>query len=789
MRRIFWVLVILMIMPRISVSANEEPFDFFIDEEVVIHPGETVPLRIAWHNIVSGERHFKIEVNQSHSNITIDDLPVDWTRVASGRLGEMKINLTIDQNSDFETIQFSLDITCQEVPNWIETYDIDVLVSRWSNLKFGANDGSSFYVQQNVNTSLAVNISNSAGFDDMAKIRISTQSDWQYGFVEDANGDKEVHIDLQDGEDIFINFWIITPTVMDGAPLAGTGPSFSLEAESSLDRRIASWNFSLEMQTFHNLTIDDADENLVLDPGDNGRVEVTIRNNGNIDTYLDASLKLGSINDDRIESDGWTVALFNAFEFQVLTPNESRVIEIGFEAPNVNDNEIEIELLVRPLAFQQRVSNIMVSSEINWNRSGVLSVDELSCSSVEWNKTCQKMIQIQNTGNFYEEYKLHLVDDTGMSFEINTEYIGLSKGEMSKDIPLNMTPFVGADGFLAATVKLELHRNDGVVIDSETITSTTAPYVNWSWEDAQKSVSNGRLEIAVTMRNNGNTADGLIVRMSSSYFTEMSFIPPEDSIYEDGSSNVRSFEIINIAKGDDCTFRAWADLPDDQQSDDTFYLNITANSRLAEDQPFTYSANSSFDAVESAEKESSVIASMGSVVSNIGKLIWIWKWIIIATCISGFMIKKSVKDRKKRMEEDALLAPPIQKDETPDNWMAEFAQKKQPVPEVVQSPNVPSEVFTGMFETVSGPKKQSSEPVDSELVGAANTVLDYHDNVATKTRLDNLADQIAAGDVSKPHVANVALPDDVKPDTERTNPIKKSDTTNQKMFNLDDLDL
>ena len=114
----------------------------------------------------------------------------------------------------------------------------------------------------------------------------------------------------------------------------------------------------------------------------------------------------------------------------------------------------------------------------------------------------------------------------------------------------------------------------------------------------------------------------------------MSFIPPEDSIFEDGSSNVRSFEIVNIAKGDDCTFRAWADLPDDQQSDDVFYLNITANSRLAEDQPFTYSANSSFEAVDSVKKESSVIASLGSVVSNIGELIWIWKWIIMAFCVS-----------------------------------------------------------------------------------------------------------------------------------------------------------
>tara|TARA_B100001094_G_scaffold170824_1_gene165237 strand:+ start:1210 stop:3540 length:2331 start_codon:yes stop_codon:yes gene_type:complete len=776
-------------MPQMAASANDKPFDFFIEEEVVVHPGETVAFRIAWHNIVSGERHFKIELNQSHSNLSIDDIPSEWTRVASGRLGEMNVNITVNPNSEYENIQFSLDITCQETPNWIETYDVDVLVSRWSNLKFGANDGSSFYVQQNVNTTSTVNISNNAGFEDMVKITMNTESDWQFGFVDDFNGDNEVHIDLQDGEDVFINFWIITPVVKDGVPLAGTGPSFSLQAESSLDRRVSCWNFSLEMQTFHNLTIDDAGENLVLDPGDDGRVEVTIRNNGNIDTYLDASLKLGSINDDRIEADGWTVALFNAFEFQVLTPNESRVIEIGFDAPNVNDNEIEIELLVRPLAFQQRVSNIMVSSEINWNRSGVLSVDDLSCSSVEWNKTCQKMIQIQNTGNFYEEYKLHLVDDTGMSFEINTNNIGLAKGEISEDIPLNMTPFVDAEGFLAAAVKLELHRNDGVVIDSETITSTTAPYVNWSWEDAQKSVSNGRLEIAVTMRNNGNIADGLIVRMSSSYFTEMSFIPPENSIFEDGGSKVRSFEIVNIAKGDDCTFRAWADLPDDQQSDDVFYLNITANSRLAEDQPFTYSANSSFEAVDSVKKESGVIASLGSVVSNIGELIWIWKWIIMAFCVSGFMINKSLKDRSKRMEEAALLVPQIQRDDTSENWMEEFAQKKQPVPEVAQSPNIPSEVFTGMFESVSGPKKQSLDPVDSQLVGAANTVLDYHDNAATKTRLDNLADQIAAGDFSKPHIANVALPDDVKPDTERTNPIKKTDTNNQKMFNLDDLDL
>ena len=70
------------------------------------------------------------------------------------------------------------------------------------------------------------------------------------------NNDDEVHIDLDDGEYIFINFWIITPSIVDGAPLAGTGPTFTLEAESNLDKRVESWTFSLEMQTFHNMTVD-----------------------------------------------------------------------------------------------------------------------------------------------------------------------------------------------------------------------------------------------------------------------------------------------------------------------------------------------------------------------------------------------------------------------------------------------------------------------------------------------------------------------------------------------------
>ena len=789
MRRIVAVLIITMVLPTIPVSADATPFDFFIDEEVVIHPDETVQFRIAWHNIVGDERHFAIALNNSDSNLTIEGLPEDWTRVGSGRLGEMTINVTVLPNSNYETISFDLNITCQEVPDWQLMHNVNVIVSRWSNLQFGANDGSSFYVQQSVNTSFAVNISNNAGFDDFVKVKIDTDSNWQYGFTDDQNGDNEVHLDLNDGDEVFINFWIITPAIIDGAPLAGTGPTFSLEAESSLDKRVETWTFSMEMQTFHNMTVDVVGENLSLEPDDDGRLEVTIRNNGNIDTYLDAYLRYGNLNEDRIEVDDWTVAIFNAFEFQSLAPNESRVIEIGFDAPNLNAGAFDLELVVMPQSFPQRATSVPISSEIDWQRSGTIFTQEVSCNSVEWNETCQKMLVVENTGNFFERFSLEIVDDSGMNFEINSQPIGLAKGDTTQ-IPLNMTTIPGADGLLAATAKIQLKLENGEIVDSISITSSTAPRVNWVWENAASSVNSNRLEVLITMRNDGNTADGLVVRMSSSYFTDMSFIPPSDAIVEDGSTNIRSFEVVNIEKGANFTFRAWAEIPDDQNSEDDFYLNITAHSRLAEENPFLYSANTSFDAAaKTGDGGASVVSSLADFVSTFFSVIWAWKWIILATMVSALMINKSLRDRQARLEEAALLQASTNTQEQPEDWMAEFASKKQPVPEIAESPQIPSEVFTGMFQAVSGERKPSAQPVDTQLVGAASTVLDHHDTMAVKSKLDSLASEIAEGEVSAPHSANVALPDDIVPVTSRTVPLPQKQPEVPTMLDLDDLDL
>jgi hypothetical protein len=375
-----------------------------------------------------------------------------------------------------------------------------------------------------------------------------------------------------------------------------------------------------------------------------------------------------------------------------------------------------------------------------------------------------------------------------MNFEIQSEYVGLSRNQQSSEIPLNLSTIDGAEGYSNAQATIQLVNLDGFILDSISISSYTAPYVNWVWENSQSAVNNGRIEVLMTLRNEGNIVDGLIVKMSSSYYTEMSFIPPNNAIFEENDGKIRSFEIIDIDKGSNFTFRGWAELPDDQISSDNFFLNITANSRLADDKPFIYTSNSSFDAAEKSQESSgSIVSSFTEFVSNGLSIIWAWKFIIFAILLSGLIFNKAINDRNARKEQMAIQNLTVDNGNNNDNWMEEFNKKKQPVPEIVQSPQIPSEAFTGMFRASSKPTELPAQPVDPRLVSAASTVLDHHDIKSVKSQIDDLANQISQGEVNQPHSANVKLPDDVVQVTDRTVPKQKNDPP--PMFNLDDLDL
>ena len=72
----------------------------------------------------------------------------------------------------------------------------------------------------------------------------------------------------------FVRIWIDVPEVIDGAPLANQGPTFRLIGTSGLDGVSIAWDFTLEVSSFRNATIDAVQSDVVVDPDGNTRVDV-----------------------------------------------------------------------------------------------------------------------------------------------------------------------------------------------------------------------------------------------------------------------------------------------------------------------------------------------------------------------------------------------------------------------------------------------------------------------------------------------------------------------------------
>ena len=145
--------------------------------------------------------------------------------------------------------------------------------------------------------------------------------------------------------------------------------------------------------------------------------------------------------------------------------------------------------------------------------------------------------------------------------------------------------------FTLGTSRIELLDDTGTSVDEVAVPLKVAPEIMWTFRNVEEQVNaKGRLSIAMEVRNDGNAVDGLIVQLQSSHAVDMGFIPPGIAVYEEGIEFPRSFEINDIPLNSNFTIRAWAQLPQDQTSNGTVYINTTIRSRFAPELPFVHTS-------------------------------------------------------------------------------------------------------------------------------------------------------------------------------------------------------
>ena len=778
MRRVFIVMLIVLhsIVPLAVATADTNPplarsveLDVIGLNKLTIHQSELIEVLFTLHNTGDLDDTYTFELVSEVNGLEATGLPHSKF-VESGYLRQVKFNLTADVDAAFETYNVSLNFTSENDPSWFQIEEFQTQVSPYSNLNFGVTGVSSFIATPDTRTAVAMNITNNATLEDNVTYNLYSQTEWNWGWTMNSTQGVNAYETLQPGSLSYVFIWIDVPPIIDGAPQSYTGPRFQLKAVSSIDGAISQWSFDLLMNVFHNVTIDDAADDLLLRPGGNDRIPISVRNNGNSQNYINMELQAiskdglpieGVLTDDRIATNGWTIALFGGLEGNILQPNESRTVEIGFQSPLEYSGEIDIRLRVYANGALVRMQTIDVGASIDWQRNGTVQLLTNSCQDLLPNASCDARVSLENTGNAVDSYEFILTqvpDFVNAELLVSTTEVG-PNGLVEKEI-LNITANSSASAFEMGDVVIEVRLlNTETLVGIARVPVKIAPVIKWVFLDVIEELdSSGRLSIAMTVRNEGNTADGLLVQLQSSHATDMTFLPPSNAIYEEDVEFPRSFEVSGIQVGSNFTVRAWVELPTDQPTNGTVWVNTTIRSQFEPSTEFVYTCKGDYKGITWQVDEIEESFDLSAAFSTGFQIFKAWFLMICAVIFSGVVIFKSIVSRNQRNLEQRQREEMYRKKDTEatGDWMAKFSETTQEVAEDT-SVKVRSEDFKEDFQKRAGAYKETSELVNPALTQAATTVLQSHSSNELRTSADSLLDQIQTGKVSTPHIGHTLL--------------------------------
>ena len=745
--------------------------DWTAPEEVYVHQNETVSTYITLHNKANENQAFTIEPLSIPEPLSTVGLPVTELLVPN-HLKQVAFGISAPPAASFENLSVSFSITSDLDPAVNETVVMEVKIVPRSNLNFGVDDYATFTVDELVRTAVAVNISNNATLTDDVVFNLYTDSDWSWGWnMPDVNGN-EAFTTLAAGTQAYVYLWVDVPAVVNGAPLAETGPRFILSAISGLDKDVETWTFDLLMNEKKNASIDGLESSLSVAPNQDGRLQAVVRNVGNTANTLNITLQgltangdplPGTPQADRFNASGWVVALFGGLENVLLQPNESRSIEIGFQAPNEFQGELHVELRVFAEGATSSLKTARTVAVINRISSGEITHDAEGCLAVLPNQACTVNLDIRNTGNAYNTFVVRETNTSGgFTVDVPASSRLLQVNQQGEYNNISITAPGDAMAFTLGETTFELLDDTGMVVDSTTVELKVAPQIAWTFRNVAEQVNaKGRLSIAMEVRNDGNAVDGLIVQLQSSHSVDMGFIPPDIAVYEEGVEFPRSFEVNDIPLNSNFTIRAWVQLPQDQTSNGTVYINTTIRSRFAPELPFVHTSTGDYLGVAWQPSEAADEGiDWGGMAATAVLYVKAWAGVVFSVFLASVILYKAVIDRRSRLEESHVL--PYQKSaEQPEDWMGQYQKEAEETLTVAPSSSpaqeVPKATYEAMFRHQHGVPETPRPAIDSQLVSAASLVLDQRTEEANKNKADQLLGNLQSQGASVPLPANQAL--------------------------------
>ena len=249
-------------------------------DKVYVHQNETKITFITVQNTASAEQTLTVDSLEVPEPLLVVGLPQSAS-LEPNQLHQFRIEIKAPANAAFQNLSTTFSILSDTDAGLNETVAMEIHIVPYSNLNFGVEGVSAFTVDEMVRTSVAVNITNNASYVDNVVFSVHTNSGWGWGWNMPNISGNEAYTSMEPDALAIVSIWIDVPAVLDGAPLANTGPRFQLDAVSSLDKAVSTWSFDLQMNEKKNASIDDIQAALSVAPNSDGRVSALVRNVGN----------------------------------------------------------------------------------------------------------------------------------------------------------------------------------------------------------------------------------------------------------------------------------------------------------------------------------------------------------------------------------------------------------------------------------------------------------------------------------------------------------------------------
>ena len=762
------MLMLTMFSPAMAVAAVPvvgESMEAVVEANVVVHRAETIETYITVHNTADEVQSIEVALASNHTGLTFSGLPTEH-ELAANHLRQITFTIIASADAPFTTHELIFQLTGTVDPSTPLEVVMRVKVAPYSNLSFGAQGTSQFTVDEQVRTTVAVNMTNGANIIDNVTFSLYSASGWNWGWNMDVNAQGHAYLNLSSGELGYIYLWVDVPAVIDGAPLEGTGPRWTVSAVSGIDNEAHVWNFDLLMNQKRNMSIDGVEEQLVLAPGEDGRASVTVRNTGNTPGTVNLTLLAvdadgqpipGMSSADRFNRSGWTVALFGGLEHLVLAPNESRTVEVGIQAPNELSGAFHVQFIGFSSGAPSLARTATIAATIDRVSNASLLTDSMGCTALNAQSMCTVTTSVTNTGNAYDTMTLRMVEVTdGFNATVNgTDQAFFLPGQTKALGSIQVEARGDVLAFTEGTLTLEVINDQGQTVAQTNVSLRIAPLIRWNLTVVEERVdARGQLSIALEVRNDGNAEDGLLVQLQSSHLVEMGLIPPANAVWEEGVANPRSIELDAIPLGSTFTLRAWADLPQDQPTNGTVYLNTTLRSRYTPEDAFVHTSTGDYLGTPwQPSEESEEGFNLGEAFALSLAYLKAWSGVLLALAFSVGIVAAAIRARQRRNEEQSTL--PYQKvSESADDWMAKFnaaPSTDAPAPaSVPEAQPMAAEAFEQAFRRQHGHTAPPQAPVNTALVSAAQLVLEKRTDERELQRADDLLRSLNKGETATP---------------------------------------